>query len=225
MMSDCSAIASARSGIVHLHLVGANAGMKTVVGPLVASRYGGFSCHNTVEDFQMSVPSDDWGVVLVELPEGKNAGNAERVRQTHPDFRLIMTAYRPSVDTVIQALRAGVSDFFELPATPTELIDALTRALRQAWCDHVVRQQSKEADRRLSALTRRESDVLGLLITGETSKQIARQLGLSHRTVEYFRARIFAKTGVDSVADLTRMHAAARARLDAQASGSLGASR
>ncbi|MGY6661032.1 MAG: response regulator transcription factor [Glycocaulis sp.] len=215
-MPDHTGATLEQTEIVHVHLIAASTNVRTIIGPVIASKYGGVFCHDSVADFQISVPADDWGVVLLEVPEENRVDGAELIRQTHPGFRLVVTAQQPEVNTVIEALRAGASDFFPLPAPTPAVIDALTRALRKAWSGHVVRQQSVEADRRLRTLTRRESDVLELLVTGETSKQIARELGLSHRTVEYFRARVFAKTGVDSIADLMRMYAAARAWPDFQ---------
>ena len=60
-------------------------------------------------------------------------------------------------------------------------------------------------ERRLACLTPRERQVLNLLVSGKTSKEIATGLGLSVRTVEGYRARIYLKTGVSSVAQLVRV--------------------
>ncbi len=196
-------------GATRLHLIGTDSETRAGAGPLLQARFGGSSSHVTVDTFHATVPGNEWGAALIGLSEGQGAESGARLRRTHPGFRIVMAAHRPSAKTVIDAMHAGVSDFFELPVPAAPLADALALALESAWRGHAARLESEEADRRLSALTRRENDVLDLLLTGETSKQIARRLELSHRTVEYFRARVFAKTGADSLADLARLHAAA----------------
>lgn len=56
----------------------------------------------------------------------------------------------------------------------------------------------------ISRLTKRESEVCELLIAGHTSKQAARNLGISNRTVEIHRSRIFEKTCVPNLIELMR---------------------
>lgn len=53
-------------------------------------------------------------------------------------------------------------------------------------------------------LTSREQTVCDMLTVGKTSKEIAKDLGISHRTVEWHRASIFAKKGVRNAVDLVR---------------------
>jgi FixJ family two-component response regulator len=196
-------------GAARLHLIWSDPETREAAGPALQARFGGFSSHVSSGAFHASVPREDWGAALICLSEGEGADSGARLRQTHPGVRIVMAAERPSVKTVIDAMHAGVSDFFELPVPAAPLVDALALALEGARRSHAARLEREDADRRLRGLTRREQDVLDLLLTGETSKQIARRLDLSHRTVEYFRARVFAKTGADSLADLARLHAAA----------------
>ena len=61
------------------------------------------------------------------------------------------------------------------------------------------------ARERFAQLTHRDTEVMSELITGAANKVVARTLGLSPRTVEFHRARVFEKTGVQSVAELVRL--------------------
>jgi two-component system, LuxR family, response regulator FixJ len=76
---------------------------------------------------------------------------------------------------------------------------------------HLDREQRRRSERqqslndRLNALTPRERDVLPLLTEGLSSKHIARELGLSPRTVETHRANLLRKMQVDSVTALTKL--------------------
>ena len=66
--------------------------------------------------------------------------------------------------------------------------------------------------RRLESLTEREREVLGLLTNGDRSKDLARQLGISHRTIQKHLQRIYAKLGVDgrTAAALAAVRSAAK---------------
>jgi FixJ family two-component response regulator len=59
---------------------------------------------------------------------------------------------------------------------------------------------------RLSCLSSRELEILPLVVTGHANKEIARHLGISHRTVEIHRARILTKTGASNLLELVRFY-------------------
>ena len=61
---------------------------------------------------------------------------------------------------------------------------------------------------RLEGLTRREREIMMLVAAGHANKEIARRLGISHRTVEVHRARVMQKTGATNLVELSRMAAA-----------------
>jgi len=63
----------------------------------------------------------------------------------------------------------------------------------------------KDAQSRLAELTDREQDVMMLAIQGYPNKEIARHLGISHRTVEIHKSKIMFKTGATNLLDLARI--------------------
>jgi two-component system response regulator FixJ len=72
------------------------------------------------------------------------------------------------------------------------------------------RDQKRQAERneiegRLAALSNRERDVLKALVAGHANKQIARDLGISPRTIENYRANLMMKMQAASLSDLVRM--------------------
>ena len=79
-------------------------------------------------------------------------------------------------------------------------LDGRRRVAAQA----IARTAKAREDERRSTLTKREHDVLALLGTGHTNKEVAAQLGLSVRTIESHRARIVTKLGSSGRADLYR---------------------
>jgi FixJ family two-component response regulator len=63
---------------------------------------------------------------------------------------------------------------------------------------------------RLASLTRRQHEVMDLVVSGRANKEIAARLKISQRTVEIHRAIVMDKLGVSSVADLVRLEMIAR---------------
>jgi two-component system response regulator FixJ len=115
---------------------------------------------------------------------------------------IVMTAHG-DVSTAVKAMKAGALDFIEKPFEDEVLLDALEMARRAAH-DPTVGVHD-DASARVSLLSAREREVLGSLVAGKPNKLIARELGLSPRTVEVHRARLMARLGVGSLAEAVRL--------------------
>ncbi len=79
----------------------------------------------------------------------------------------------------------------------------------------MARQRSAELaeyQRGVESLSNREREVMELVVTGMLNKQIALQLGITESTVKVHRGRVMEKIGVDSVAELVRLHERAGGR-------------
>ncbi len=120
-----------------------------------------------------------------------------------------MTAHG-DVSTAVRAMKAGAIDFVEKPFDDRVLLSAISAALDAA--DAPGAADSTAAAARVAALSPREREVLDLLVAGKPNKAIARDLGLSPRTVEIHRARLMARLEVGSLAEAVRI--AVRAELD-----------
>jgi two-component system response regulator FixJ len=104
-----------------------------------------------------------------------------------------------------QAFRNGAFDFLEKPFENSELLERVRGALSrdaEQWHERMRRAQLIE---RFSQLTTREKEVLQLVSAGYSSKQVAKALAISNRTVDVYRAHIMQKMGADSLADLVAM--------------------
>ena len=109
----------------------------------------------------------------------------------------------------VQAMKAGAVDFLDVPYRPEQLLDALASA-QAAIRERAEQDQSIERVKALiTALPSREREVLDGLLAGGTNKTIARDLGLSPRTVEAHRARIMERLGAQSLPDLVQIAVAA----------------
>jgi two-component system response regulator FixJ len=124
------------------------------------------------------------------------------------DQPVIMLTGHGTVEMCRRAFKAGAAEFLEKPVDDEALIEALQNAVRQ----HVRSRQRHQADRqareRYAQLSEREREVLGLIVSGLTNKEIGRALTVSPRTVETHRANLFAKLEAESLAQLIRSYAA-----------------
>ncbi len=104
-----------------------------------------------------------------------------------------------------EAIRAGASEFIEKSLDTTMLIAAIRRAMDGFGTTVRLRAQTANAMTRLSALSRRERDVLDGFAKGLTIKEIAGSLALSPKSVETYRARLIEKMNAKSAANLMRI--------------------
>jgi len=117
---------------------------------------------------------------------------------------IFMSAYG-DIPTTVRALKAGAVDFLEKPFSTESLITRIEEAIaidRRQRAQKVLRQTIIE---RAGHLTGRETEVMQLVTAGLSNKDIARQLEISPRTVEKYRARVMEKMHADSIADLCQM--------------------
>jgi PAS domain S-box-containing protein len=109
----------------------------------------------------------------------------------------------------VQAMKAGAVDFLDLPYQPEQVLDALASA-QATIRERAEQDQATERVKALiAALPPREREVLDGLLAGGTNKTIARDLGLSPRTVEAHRARIMERLGAQSLPELVQIAVAA----------------
>jgi FixJ family two-component response regulator len=105
----------------------------------------------------------------------------------------------------VQAIKAGAVDFLTKPVTREKLITAIHAAIQKSKTLLSENANHQEALSHLAHLTDRERDVMLLAVQGHPNKHIARQLGISHRTVEIHKSKIMQKTGAVNLLDLARI--------------------
>lgn len=125
------------------------------------------------------------------------------------DLPVIFVSGHADVPIVVRAFKAGAVDFIEKPYNQQLLLDSVQQALS--------RDERRAADgeraslqERLDSLTQRERDVLLPLVQGFTTKEIARQLDISIKTVDLYRSRVMKRMQAERLADLVGMAIAAR---------------
>lgn len=126
----------------------------------------------------------------------------ERLSELGSRMPVIVLTSHGDVPMAVQAMKAGAVDFIQKPYREQALLDSINAALA---LDAAARRSSGAADdldQRLAALTEREREVLNQILSGWTSKEIARELGVSPRTVEAHRQNLLRKLGIGTVKEL-----------------------
>jgi two-component system CheB/CheR fusion protein len=132
----------------------------------------------------------------------------ELLRKLHAEGRhlpAIMITGDSDVAIAVEAMKAGAIDFIEKPVGREELIASLDRALELSRDSEKLSERREAAVAHLDGLTRRQIQVMEMVLAGQPSKNIAADLGISQRTVENHRMRIMKRTGSRSLPALARL--------------------
>lgn len=129
------------------------------------------------------------------------------------DMPIIYMTGHADVSLAVAAMRKGALTFLEKPLDVVQLQSALLQAFspavqcqRRSAAEHALaRKRRKE----INTLTQRECEVLKGIVDGQTGKQIAEEIGVSPKTVEYHRGRLFKRLDAANVAQLQRVVAIA----------------
>ncbi len=147
------------------------------------------------------------GVILLDIRMPEMSG-LEVLEAMGPKTRVhavLMLSSHGDVSTAVRAIQAGAVDFIEKPFSMVPLLVRIRQLHKQIerWQgDHMT---IADAQSRLNVLSKREKEVGAELAAGQTNKEIARNLGLSPRTVEAHRARLMKKLEVSTFAEIVRL--------------------
>ncbi|MEG2032372.1 MAG: response regulator [Janthinobacterium sp.] len=105
----------------------------------------------------------------------------------------------------VQTMKAGACDFLEKPCKDQVLLDAVSRAVARSVEESRSAASANTAQSALARLTAREREVALLMAEGKASKVIARELGISDKTVQVHRHNTMEKLGLHSAAEVARL--------------------
>lgn len=129
----------------------------------------------------------------------------DRLRAVGSTLPVLFLTGHADVPIAVEALKKGAFDFLEKPFDDNALVDRAVQALHTAAATTTAVRRRESVEHMLGDLTHREREVLDHLVRGALNKQIADSLGVSMRTVEVHRARVFEKMGVRNAVELATL--------------------
>ncbi|BBF85254.1 regulatory protein, LuxR [Aquitalea magnusonii] len=145
-------------------------------------------------------------VLDIRMPQITGLALQEKLVERGLSIPIVFITGHGDIEQCRRAFQSGAIDFLTKPIDQNRLIDSLRKGIRMSIDQLQQDEETQEVMNQLDRISGREREVLELVADGLSSKEIARQLDLSPRTIEVHRANLFSKLGVDSLADLIRFY-------------------
>jgi FixJ family two-component response regulator len=150
-------------------------------------------------------------VLDVSLPGLNGLDLQKRVAVERTDMPIIFITGYGDVPTTVQAMKAGAVEFFTKPFSDDVLLSAIRQAIERSRIALGHEAEMRALRGCYASLTRRERQVMALVVSGLLNKQVGGELSISEITVKAHRGKVMQKMKADSLAELVKM--AARLRL------------
>lgn len=159
----------------------------------------------------------DVAVVDISLPDSSGIELAREIRDVSPKTRVLIVSMHAKIDYIVASFKAGAIGYVVKASATDRLLKGLTAVARGSYyldssisCQVVEKlmqgpgREAKVTDQGYDTLTPREQEVMRALAEGHASREVARRLGISPKTVDNHRANIMRKLGIHSAFELVR---------------------
>jgi FixJ family two-component response regulator len=146
-------------------------------------------------------------VLDVSLPGVNGLELQKQVAAERSEMPIIFITGHGNVPMSVEAMKAGAVEFLTKPFSKDVLLSAIRSALDRSHTALSTEAEMRALRDCYASLTRRERQVMALVVSGLLNKQVGGELGIHENTVKYHRAQAMQKMKADSLADLVRMAA------------------
>jgi FixJ family two-component response regulator len=195
------------SGRPKVYVVDDDPGVRASLSELFRSARIAAATFPSSQDFLDATPEEVPCCLILDLnlPGPNGLDLQEKLRREGRHIPIIFITGYGDVPATVRAMKAGALDFLEKPFTDDRLLEAVQSALARDEKARAERAERAVVQGRFEELTRRERQVMALVVKGLLNKQIASELGAAEQTIKIHRGRVMAKMKAPSVPDLVRM--------------------
>jgi two-component system response regulator FixJ len=156
--------------------------------------------------FLGALPDLGFGCIVsdVRMPHMDGIDLLHRLKADRRKLPIVIMTGHGDIPLAVEAMKLGALDFLEKPFEDERLIKMINAALRQQVNHAESEAVAAELVARIATLSPRELQVMDGLVAGLSNKLIAREYGISPRTIEVYRANVMTKMQAGSVSELVR---------------------
>lgn len=192
-----------------VYIVDDDVGMRDSLGMLLRAEGYDVDIFPSADAFLDAVKQQSCTCLVTDLrmPGLSGLGLQRELQNRGIGLPVIFITGHGDVSSAVQAMKHGALDFLEKPFSNDQLLERIQSCLKQAERNWKSQTQEAAILRRMEQLTPREREVMEHVVQGRSSKDIARRLDISPKTVDIHRGRILEKLGASSVAHLIHLTA------------------
>ena len=189
-------------------IVDDDAGVRKSIRELLVSVGLAVETFESAQSFLDAFDTARPGCLVLDVRMARMSGLAleAKLAEMGADIPIVFISGHGDISMAVNAIKRGAVDFVPKPYQEQQLLDAVNEALRRDALRRAAPLDASGFAQRLQMLSPREHEVLDLALKGHSSKAIARELGISHRTVELHRSHLLEKLEVASITELMRLN-------------------
>lgn len=189
---------------VTISIVDDNAAIRCALRDVLEDSGYTVACYASGADFLKAHRPSRRGCLLVDalMPGMSGIELIRHIKASGDVTPVVVMSGNAEVSLAVQAMKAGAVDFIEKPFRCDTVLASIERALVVAQKNTELTDRRRKSAYSVASLTKRQTQILDLVLAGHPSKNIAADLGISQRTIDNHRAAIMRKTGAKSLAGL-----------------------